>query len=105
MKMRILQEERKICYGTPIVMDYAREEMMDALGKRLMEVLSDLPKGKDARVSYMEARSYTGEESILMGHYKIQLAVQEIPGRPEVEVEPTVIKGNDVAGGMNSKEP
>jgi len=99
MKMRILQEERKICYGSPIVMDYAREEMMDALGKRLMEMLSDLPKGKDARVSY------TGEESILMGHYKIQLTVQEIPGRPENEVEPTVIKGNDVAGGMNSKEP
>lgn len=105
MAMRILQEERKICYGTPIVMDYAREEMMDALGKRLMKVLSDLPKGKDARVSYMEARSVTRKEGIPMVHYKIQLAVQEIPGRPENEVEPTVIKGNDVAVGMNSKEP
>lgn len=105
MTMRILQEERKICYGTPIIMDYARADMMDALGKRLMEMLSNLPKGKDACVSYMEARSLTRKEGIPMVHYKIQLAVQEIPGRPENEVEPTVIKGNDVAVGMNSKEP
>ena len=86
-------------------MDYARADMMDALGKRLMEMLSNLPKGKDACVSYMEARSLTRKEGIPMVHYKIQLAVQEIPGRPENEVEPTVIKGNDVAVGMNSKEP
>ena len=88
MAMRILQEERKVCYGTPIVMDYARAEMMDALGKRLMEMLSNLPKGKDACVSYMESRSYTGADSLLVVHYKIQLAVQEIPGRPENEVDP-----------------
>lgn len=88
MAMRILQEERKICYGTPIVMDYARADMMDALGKKLMEMLSDLPKGKDARVSYMEARSLTRKEGIPMVHYKIQLAVQEIPERPENEVDP-----------------
>lgn len=87
MEMKILQEERKICYGTPIIMDYARADMMDALGKRLMEMLSDLPKGKDASVSYIEARSITREEGIPMMHYKIQLAVQEIPGRPENEVD------------------
>ena len=88
MEMKILQEERKICYGTPIIMDYARADMMAALGKRLMEMLSDLPKGKDASVSYMEARSLTRKEGIPMVHYKIQLAVQEIPGRPENEVDP-----------------
>ena len=31
--------------------------------------------------------------------------MQEIPGRPEFEAEPTVIKGNDVAGGLNGKGP
>lgn len=103
--MKILQEERKIYFCAPEEIGCARAEMMNALGIRLVEMLADLPEGKEARVSYMEARNHTWEENPLEMYYKIQLTVQEIPGRPEFEAEPTVIKGNDVAGGLNSKEP
>ena len=68
-------------------------------------MLADLPEGKDARVSYMEVRNHTWEENPLAWHYKMQLAVQDIPGRPEVEAEPGAIKGNDVAGRLYRKEP
>ena len=78
--MKILCEERKIYYCAPEEIGCARAEMMNALGRRLVEMLADLPEGKDARVSYMEGISHTWEE--------IRLTVQEIPGRPEVEVEP-----------------
>lgn len=88
--MKILQEERKIYYCAPEEIGCARAEMMNALGRRLMEMLADLPKGKEARVSYMEARNHTWEESPLEMNYKIQLTVQEIPGQPEVEVEPDI---------------
>lgn len=96
--MKILQEERKIYYCAPEEIGCARAEMMNALGRRLVEMLADLPEGKDARVSYMEGISHTWEESPLEMNYKIRLTVQEIPVRPEFEAEPTVIKENDVAG-------
>lgn len=86
--MKILCEERKIYYCAPEEIGCARAEMMNALGRRLVEMLADLPEGKEARVSYMEARSHTWEENPLEMYYKIQLTVQEIPGRPENEVEP-----------------
>lgn len=86
--MKILCEERKIYYSAPEEIGCARAEMMNALGRSLMEMLADLPNGKEARVSYMEGISHTWEESPLEMDYKIQLTVQEIPGRPEVEVEP-----------------
>lgn len=86
--MKILCEERKIYYCAPEEIGCARAEMMDALGRRLMEMLADLPEGKDALVSYMEVRNREWEGNPLAMQYKIQLAVQEIPGRPENEVEP-----------------
>lgn len=86
--MKILCEERKIYYCAPEEIGCARAEMMNALGRRLVEMLADLPKGKEVRVSYMEARNHTWEENPLEMYYKIQLTVQEIPGRPENEVEP-----------------
>lgn len=86
--MKILCEERKIYYCAPEEIGCARAEMMNALGRRLVEMLADLPEGKDARVSYMEVRNREWEGNPLAMQYKIQLAVQEIPGRPEVEVEP-----------------
>ena len=92
--MKILCEERKIYYCAPEEIGYARAEMMNALGRRLMEMLADLPKGKEACVR---------EENPLEMNYKIQLTVQEIPGRPENEVEPTVIKENDVAGAAEKR--
>lgn len=101
--MKILCEERKIYYCAPEEIGCARAEMMNALGRRLMEMLADLPKGKEARVSYMEGISHTWEENPLEMCYKIQLTVQEIPGRPENEVEPTVIKENDVAGAAEKR--
>lgn len=86
--MKILREERKIYYCAPEEIGCARAEMMNALGRRLVEMLADLPEGKDACVSYMEGISHTWEESPLEMNYKIRLTVQEIPGRPEVEAEP-----------------
>lgn len=88
--MKILQEERKIYYCATEEIGCARAEMMDALGRRLVEMLADLPKGKEARVSYMEGISHTWEESPLEMNYKIRLTVQEIPGRPENEAEPDI---------------
>lgn len=88
MGMKILQEERDIYYSAPEKIAWARADMMNALGRRLMEMLADLPEGKDARVSYMEVRNRTWGGNPLVWHYKMQLAVQDIPGRPEVEVEP-----------------
>ena len=89
MGMKILQEERDIYYSAPEEIAWARADVMNALGRRLMEMLADLPEGKDARVSYMEVRNHTWD----------------IPGRPEVEAEPGAIKGNDVAGRLYRKEP
>lgn len=86
--MKILQEERKIYYCAPEEIGCARAEMMNALGRRLVEMLADLPEGKEARVSYMEGISHTWEENPLEMNYKIRLTVQEIPGWPEKEVEP-----------------
>lgn len=88
MGMKILQEERDIYYSASEEIAWARADMMNALGRRLMEMLADLPEGKDVRVSYMEVRSHTWEESPLEMNYKIRLTVQEIPVRPENEVEP-----------------
>ena len=105
MGMKILQEERDIYYSAPEQIAWARADESNALGRRLMEMLADLPEGKDARVSYMEVRNHTWEENPLAWHYKMQLAVQDIPGRPEVEAEPGAIKGNDVAGRLYRKEP
>lgn len=104
MGMKILQEERDIYYSAPEEIAWARADMMNALGRRLMEMLADLPEGKDARVSYMEVRNHTWEGNPLVMQYKIKLAVQDIPGWPEAEAEPTAIKENDVAGRLNSKE-
>lgn len=50
MGMKILQEERDIYYSAPEEIAWARADMMNALGRRLMEMLADLPEGKDARV-------------------------------------------------------
>lgn len=83
MGMKILQESRDIYYSAPEEIALARADMMNALGRRLMEMLADLPEGKDARVSYMEVRNHTWEGNPLMWHYKMQLAVQDIPDEGE----------------------
>lgn len=83
MGMKILQEERDIYYSAPEEIALARADMMNALGRRLMEMLADLPEGKDARVSYMEVRNHTWKGNPLVWHYKMQLAVQDIPDEGE----------------------
>lgn len=83
MGMKILQEERDIYYSAPEEIACARADMMNALGRRLMEMLADLPEGKDVRVSYMEVRNRGFEGNPLTWHYKMRLAVQEIPDEGE----------------------
>lgn len=103
--MKILREGRKIYYGAPEEIGRARAEMMNALGRSLMEMLADLPEGRDARVSYMEVRNHKSETNPLATLYEIQLAVQEMPGRPENDEEPPVIGQIDAARRLYSKEP
>lgn len=83
MGMKILQEERDIYYSASEEIAWARADMMNALGRRLMEMLADLPEGKDVRVSYMEVRNREFEGNPLTWHYKMRLAVQEIPDEGE----------------------
>lgn len=76
-------EERDIYYSAPEEIAWARADMMNALGRRLMEMLADLPEGKDVRVSYMEVRNREWEGNPLTWRYKMRLAVQEIPDEGE----------------------